>query len=163
MYSQHSGAQSPMMLRPLRIKPLYKHILSTGLRGFLGDLWGPLARLGTMTIKMFVFTICMWSGKPVFHHTVAACLLWISFQIERIQHPGLYRQYMNRKVEMDRVNGHNPSNERRLWHGTSGSNIDNISNRNFNRSYGGVHGIWLSLCESVLELQESSRVYSIQA
>jgi len=68
-------------------------------------------------------------------------LLLISFQIQRIQNPVLYRQYMNRKIEMDRVNGHNPSNERRLWHGTSGSNVSNINNRNFNRSYGGVHGM----------------------
>jgi len=48
---------------------------------------------------------------------------------------------MNRKQEMDNINGHNASNERRLWHGTSGANISNINNKNFNRSYGGVHGM----------------------
>jgi len=68
------------------------------------------------------------------------CTLLLSLQIERIQNSGLYRQYMNRKHEMDSVNGYKPPNERRLWHGTSGANISNINNRNFNRSYGGVHG-----------------------
>jgi len=72
------------------------------------------------------------------------CVMLMSLQIERIQNPGLYRQFMNRKLEMDQVNGHKQSNERRLWHGTAGSNISNINNRNFNRSYGGVHGMYVN-------------------
>jgi len=84
-------------------------------------------------------------SRPVCASTCASAhtdyLILLLLQIERIQNPGLYRQYMSRKLEMDKVNGHNPSNERRLWHGTSGSNISNISVRNFNRSYGGVHGM----------------------
>jgi poly [ADP-ribose] polymerase 10/14/15 len=59
-------------------------------------------------------------------------------KIERIQNPFLYRQYMTKKLEMDQRNG---SNEMRLWHGTAGNNVPNISGRNFNRSYGGVHGL----------------------
>jgi hypothetical protein len=59
-------------------------------------------------------------------------------KIERIQNPFLYRQYMTKKLEMDQRNG---SNEMRLWHGTAGNNVLNINSRNFNRSYGGVHGL----------------------
>ena len=60
-------------------------------------------------------------------------------QIERIQNPYLYLMYMTKKAEMD---ARNPGvqNEKRLWHGTASNNVQNINNRNFNRSYGGVHG-----------------------
>jgi hypothetical protein len=61
-------------------------------------------------------------------------------QIERIQNPTLYRQYINRKMDMDVANGTTTSNERRLWHGTAGANVVNINSRNFNRSYSGAHG-----------------------
>ena len=38
-------------------------------------------------------------------------------------------------------------NEKRLWHGTASNNVQNINTRNFNRSYGGVHGTYsLNLC-----------------
>lgn len=74
---------------------------------------------------------------------VTNSLLIVRLQIERIQNPGLYRQYMNCKNEMDRKNGHSPPNERRLWHGTAPTNISNINERNFNRSYGGVHGTYI--------------------
>lgn len=52
---------------------------------------------------------------------------------------------MNRKMDMDRANNlhgqtQGQENERRLWHGTSGTNVDNINYRNFNRSYCGQHG-----------------------
>jgi hypothetical protein len=60
-------------------------------------------------------------------------------QIERIQNPILYRQFMNRKLDMDRTNS-GQENEKRLWHGTNGANVVNINNRNFNRSYCGQHG-----------------------
>jgi len=59
--------------------------------------------------------------------------------MERIQNPHLYRLYMTKKAEMD-VRNPGGQNEMRLWHGTAGNNVQNINSRNFNRSYGGVHG-----------------------
>ena len=60
--------------------------------------------------------------------------------MERIQNPVLYKQYMNRKQDMDAINGTTPSNERRLWHGTSGDCVTNINKSGFNRSYCGKNG-----------------------
>lgn len=59
--------------------------------------------------------------------------------MERIQNPHLYRLYMTKKTEMD-VRNPGGQNEMRLWHGTDINNVQNINSRNFNRSYGGVHG-----------------------
>ena len=70
------------------------------------------------------------------------CHKYVSLlQIERIQNPYLYRLYMTKKAEMD---ARNPGvqNEKRLWHGTASNNVQNINTRNFNRSYGGVHGAY---------------------
>lgn len=71
--------------------------------------------------------------------TYPEILVCCTFQIDRIQNPVLYRQFMNRKLDMDRTNP-GQENEKRLWHGTSGANVININNRNFNRSYCGQHG-----------------------
>jgi poly [ADP-ribose] polymerase 10/14/15 len=62
-------------------------------------------------------------------------------KIERIQNPFLYKQYKTCKLEMDKKNGPGSQNEQRMWHGTDGSNVSNINERNFNRIYGGVHGL----------------------
>jgi len=60
-------------------------------------------------------------------------------QIERIQNPALYKQYVIRKTEMDKAN---PSvqNERTLWHGTSVDTVPSIDDTGFNRSYCGKNG-----------------------
>jgi len=75
-------------------------------------------------------------------------LVWsfagIYTQVERIQNPYLYLLYMTKKEEMDARNP-GAQNEKRLWHGTAGNNIQNINSRNFNRSYGGVHGSQASM------------------
>jgi poly [ADP-ribose] polymerase 10/14/15 len=62
-------------------------------------------------------------------------------KIERIQNPRLYKQFMNWKLDMDKAGGQQQTNERRLWHGTAGTNTGNINARNFNRNYGGQHGL----------------------
>jgi poly [ADP-ribose] polymerase 10/14/15 len=61
-------------------------------------------------------------------------------KIERIQNPFLYRQYMAKKGEMDQTYPGTPY-EMRLWHGTDGPTVPNINKNNFNRSYGGKHGL----------------------
>jgi len=73
--------------------------------------------------------------RPV---TALGCLVTL-VQIERIQNPYLYLLYMTNKAQMD---ARNPGgqNEKQLWHGTASNNVQNINSRNFNRSYGGVHG-----------------------
>ncbi|ESN90024.1 hypothetical protein HELRODRAFT_104522 [Helobdella robusta] len=64
-------------------------------------------------------------------------------KIQRIQNPSLYRQY---KVKMLSMESDLPlyggkKIEMRLWHGTSSDVIPKINSNNFNRSYGGVHGL----------------------
>ena len=89
----------------------------------------------------------MWEnlrGDFVTHTVVvsilaAVCLTMV--QIERIQNPYLYLLYMTKKEEMDKRNP-GGQNEKKLWHGTAGNNVQNINSRNFNRSYGGVHGTY---------------------
>lgn len=58
-------------------------------------------------------------------------------QIERIQNPGLYQRYAVHKQQMG-----NP-NEKYLWHGTAPDVVPNIVANGFNRSYCGVHGMFL--------------------
>lgn len=59
-------------------------------------------------------------------------------KIERIQNRSLYQSYMARKHKMD--NDAKGSNERRLFHGTDGQNVNKILSQGFNRSLCGVHG-----------------------
>ena len=58
--------------------------------------------------------------------------------IERIQNPLLYRTYVLKKENMDKVNGGNT--ERRLFHGTSSESITPINKQGFNRSLCGKNG-----------------------
>ena len=55
-------------------------------------------------------------------------------QIERIQNPTLYTQYMAKKKQMELAN---PSGnvERILWHGTNWQVVDNINKKGFDRNY----------------------------
>ncbi|XP_077990954.1 uncharacterized protein LOC144445286 [Glandiceps talaboti] len=57
-------------------------------------------------------------------------------QIERIQNPKLYRQYMVLKQNMDRKNKKGINNEKLLYHGTGVDSVDKINHGGFNRIYG---------------------------
>ncbi|PVD29526.1 hypothetical protein C0Q70_08777 [Pomacea canaliculata] len=57
-------------------------------------------------------------------------------QIQRVQNPELYQQYMAKKARMSKDN-RAVELERTLWHGTSGDNTRNINLYGFNRSYCG--------------------------
>jgi hypothetical protein len=72
----------------------------------------------------------------------------ISIEIERIQNPHLYQQYMAHKQKMDKDNG-GMNNERRLFHGTESTNVNAINTQGFNRSFCGANG---KLVRSILFL-----------
>ncbi|XP_065148690.2 poly(ADP-ribose) polymerase family member 14-related sequence 1 isoform X2 [Paramisgurnus dabryanus] len=57
-------------------------------------------------------------------------------KIERIQNPGMWKNYQNNKCVMELKNGHQ-NNEKRLFHGTSEQTINHINKSGFNRSYAG--------------------------
>ncbi|XP_067299868.1 poly(ADP-ribose) polymerase family member 14-related sequence 1 isoform X2 [Pseudorasbora parva] len=57
-------------------------------------------------------------------------------KIERIQNPGMWKNYQNNKSVMETKNGHQ-NNEKRLFHGTSEQTISHINRSGFNRSYAG--------------------------
>ena len=57
----------------------------------------------------------------------------------RIQNPTLYKHYHLRKKAMDTANG-SRDNERKLFHGTTEENLEQINHHGFNRSYAGKHG-----------------------
>ena len=72
--------------------------------------------------------------------------------IQRIQHPGLYHQYIVKKKEMDKHNPPGHQNELWLFHGTSPDTLDKINNQGFNRSFAGKNGMLIdvkSLCCTV--------------
>ena len=72
-----------------------------------------------------------------------------SDQIERIQNPNLYQQYVVRRMHMDAANGPSAQNEQLLWHGTGAETVEHINNHGFNRSYCGKNGTyWPSLSSS---------------
>ncbi|XP_070539477.1 protein mono-ADP-ribosyltransferase PARP15-like [Ptychodera flava] len=66
-------------------------------------------------------------------------------QIERIQNPKLYRQYMVLKQNMDAKNKSGIKNEKLLYHGTGGDSVAKINAGGFNRSFAGknatVYGV----------------------
>ncbi|KAK9969248.1 hypothetical protein ABG768_027441 [Culter alburnus] len=57
-------------------------------------------------------------------------------KIERIQNPGMWKNYQNNKSVMEKKNGHQ-NNEKRLFHGTNEQTIGHINKSGFNRSYAG--------------------------
>lgn len=60
--------------------------------------------------------------------------------IERIQNPLLYSQYVTRKKAMDLHNPKGHQNERRLFHGCPQDVTEKISHLGFNRSFAGKNG-----------------------
>ncbi|XP_057191412.1 poly(ADP-ribose) polymerase family member 14-related sequence 1 isoform X2 [Triplophysa rosa] len=66
----------------------------------------------------------------------ATCANHNVLKIERIQNPGMWKNYQNNKSVMEQKNGHQ-NNERRLFHGTSEQTMSHINQRGFNRSYAG--------------------------
>ncbi|XP_059417878.1 protein mono-ADP-ribosyltransferase PARP14-like [Carassius carassius] len=83
-------------------------------------------------------------------------------KIERIQNPGMWRNYQNNKRVMEKKNGHQ-NNEKRLFHGTSELTINHIEKSGFNRSYAGKNatvygkGTYFALNASY----SSSNTYSV--
>lgn len=60
-------------------------------------------------------------------------------QIQRIQNPELYKQYLAKKAQMNKRNKEMDS-EKTLWHGTSSDVIQYINRDGFNRSFCGKNG-----------------------
>lgn len=83
-------------------------------------------------------------------------------KIERIQNPGMWKNYQNNKSVMEKKNGHQ-NNEKRLFHGTSEQTISHINKSGFNRSYAGKNaaaygnGTYFALNASY----SSSNTYSV--
>lgn len=68
---------------------------------------------------------------------------YLNVKIERIQNPGLYKQYECKKGDMETKN---KGVEKRVWHGTHPVNVPNINANNFNRALGNqgeIHKIFL--------------------
>ena len=57
-------------------------------------------------------------------------------QIQRIQNPSLYKQYVTKKQSLDKKSGKG-SDERFLFHGTSPGKLNEINEKGLNRSYAG--------------------------
>ncbi|CAB4033587.1 poly [ADP-ribose] polymerase 14-like, partial [Paramuricea clavata] len=57
-------------------------------------------------------------------------------QIERVQNPSLFKQYIIKKQSLDEKNG---SNEKILFHGTKGDKIKEINESGLNRNYAGIN------------------------
>ncbi|XP_043104773.1 poly(ADP-ribose) polymerase family member 14-related sequence 1 [Puntigrus tetrazona] len=83
-------------------------------------------------------------------------------KIERVQNPGMWKNYQNNKSVMEKKNGHQ-NNEKRLFHGTSEPTISQINKGGFNRSYAGKNataygkGTYFALNASY----SSSNTYSV--
>ena len=60
--------------------------------------------------------------------------------IQRIQNPVLYNQYIARKKAMAKANPSNIENEQQLFHGCPRNVTNNINSTGFNRSYCGKNG-----------------------
>ncbi|XP_022795889.1 poly [ADP-ribose] polymerase 14-like isoform X2 [Stylophora pistillata] len=68
--------------------------------------------------------------------------------MERVQHPGLYRQYMVRRDQMEHKSS---SNEKLLFHGTAGASLPTVSKHGFKRNY----------CDKNVASRVSGRVHTI--
>lgn len=58
-------------------------------------------------------------------------------QIQRVQNPSLFKQYLAKKQSLDKKNG---SNEMILFHGTRGDKLKEINESGLNRNYAGLNG-----------------------
>ena len=68
-------------------------------------------------------------------------------QIQRVQNPSLFKQYLMKKQSLDEKIG---SNEKFLFHGTRGDKITEINKTGLNRSYAGnTHG---KACEEPISI-----------
>ena len=65
--------------------------------------------------------------------------------IQRIQNPVLYHQYIIKKREMDKRNPPGHQNEQWLFHGTSPDTLDKINTQGFNRSFAGKNGTFIDV------------------
>ena len=73
-----------------------------------------------------------------FHQTSSRQVI----QIERVQNPELYKQYMAKKESMDKApNTTYGANEMLLYHGSDQSTIAKICTQGFNRSFAGRNGM----------------------
>ena len=65
--------------------------------------------------------------------------------LERVQNPKLYTQFVARKKTMGKANPHG-QNEKQLFHGCAYGVMNQINHGGFNRSYAGLHGKYTHLC-----------------
>ena len=61
-------------------------------------------------------------------------------KIQRVQNPGLYRQYVAKKKAVEKHNPHGHQIERLLFHGTDTETCKKINDQGFNRSFAGKNG-----------------------
>uniref|UniRef100_A0A8C1XM30 Poly [ADP-ribose] polymerase n=1 Tax=Cyprinus carpio TaxID=7962 RepID=A0A8C1XM30_CYPCA len=100
--------------------------------------------------------------QDVLKHFQASCPNNKVLKIERIQNPGMWKNYQNNKSVMEKKNGHQ-NNEKRLFHGTSEQTLGHIEKSGFNRSYAGKNaaaygnGTYFALNASY----SSSNTYSV--
>jgi len=64
----------------------------------------------------------------------------LSLQIERIQNPRLYKQYMIQKEDVKRHLTSSNAVERKLFHGTSPEDAEKICEQGFDRGFAGKNG-----------------------
>lgn len=67
----------------------------------------------------------------------------LTFEIERVENPIRYKQYLLLKQKIETLHKDQPNFivERRLFHGTDEQNVAGICSNGFNRSLNGQHGI----------------------
>ena len=73
--------------------------------------------------------------QDVLTHFEATGGVRTQINIERVQNPGLYKQYLAKKATMD-----GGENEKQLFHGTRFANTPSINANNFNRNFAETNG-----------------------
>ncbi|XP_073711243.1 poly(ADP-ribose) polymerase family member 14-related sequence 1 isoform X2 [Misgurnus anguillicaudatus] len=96
--------------------------------------WSPMNN--TDLFKRFILQTTDPEYNDVLTRFRATCPNNNVLKIERIQNPGMWKNYQNNKSVMEVKNGHQ-NNEKRLFHGTSEQTINHINKSGFNRSYAG--------------------------
>ena len=72
--------------------------------------------------------------KTISDHFQQTASQQMILQIQRVQNPSLYKLYLMKKLSLDNKTG---SNEKFLFHGTNGNNLNEINEKGLNRSFAG--------------------------
>ena len=103
------------------------------------DYWDaqPLDNGKEKTVHLVQLDAKKWEYKKVEQLFLSTQPGLTIVKIERVQNPELSGIYAIKKKKMDE---HEGSNEKWLFHGTAGNNVTTINAKGFNRSYAGAHG-----------------------